>query len=1005
MITFQMWKIKYGWILFVFQFSMMSIKTFKLKCPSNASWKLRAQVKCNNTLKYFCLYNNVADKYVEGCKGPDWDRKGSKRIYAGDFSRGKCTKKRFQPFIFWTNGSITDCVYAKSVCSAEGQVVYMDNSTKDDRACRCDYENNYSFIKTPRNVCYCIPSEEDCSCSIKSCPENYTLSADYKCTTSDFHEVTQCKNINRYNITLDENTEDLNRNINLSNSQSTFLVNWSDRAAAAVFCLFIMCIVVAGLVFSFVDLLNMWIRKQLQQFRRSTERYNTDTVGATISANKIPNANTIEINTHESYEKMPFDKKKEQQITTDEVNFLRIVHLLFSVACPVVRMAFNHEIHPNQLRKTLNKNKILLEKLYRRKGKLINDFQWNLLFKGETVSSDDFDITLMVNLLRTLANISIVDIYPAPSDASISAMLTRISYISNKVIKNVEGQLSEDQFNQYWDDIGQAVLKLVSSFELDIDNDQQKIRLIGRLLALNPISLDIKKLCMFIDMSEKYPAMILQKLISEYNSSKNVTTEDVLRKEKHQLYHKRKKHKPCCICTTEYVFSVNVIQEEQWEKLYEINESSDLHVCTSNLRNCCERYIPKRINTSDITVATTLVLNVPDILSYMIDRLCVNGIDKFMMHNKHTLYHYMEKKRCCMCHNEFMVPTEKICFNKGEWNRLYVKENNTVCSVGSTDCCCKYSVRNAIQYTDMDDISWAKIFHVVGPISIISKIRNNTLSYFLNWNADDKILRQMLTELLQIIQDEKFCNDMLRRIASSNRVKSRETIATKIDTSEWVSKHFRHNKETTEQQLQMIVLDKVGLNVKSLKIPIDCPLPHITKKFIDLTPEEIHFLVSVHALSKIVYPVIRKEFDRLCQDQELEKIRNDMYEQQNAQYCNGSDKDGTKSINKRIHLTQIQQQQLFSPKQIESKNLDLELMIYILKRRIEEEDREKNVGQLEVIANIRREIVQSSSGYLVETRYQDIIKSIRVAVMHFEGEFDEEKVINIHQIQNINFLK
>lgn len=56
---------------------MMSIKTFKLKCPSNASWKIRAQVKCNNTLKYFCLYNNVADKYVEGCNGPDWDRKGN----------------------------------------------------------------------------------------------------------------------------------------------------------------------------------------------------------------------------------------------------------------------------------------------------------------------------------------------------------------------------------------------------------------------------------------------------------------------------------------------------------------------------------------------------------------------------------------------------------------------------------------------------------------------------------------------------------------------------------------------------------------------------------------------------------------------------------------------------------------------------------------------------------------------------------------------------------------
>ncbi|XP_052063895.1 uncharacterized protein LOC127703857 [Mytilus californianus] len=485
-----------------------------------------------------------------------------------------------------------------------------------------------------------------------------------------------------------------------------------------------------------------------------------------------------------------------------------MVHLLFSVACPVVRLAFNHEIQQNKLRKTLDRNKALLEKLYRRKDKIINDFQWNLLFKGDTVSSDDFDITLMINLLRTLANISIGDIYPAPFNTSISAMLTRIKYIRNKVIQNVKGQLSEDQFNQYWDDIGQAVLKLVSSFELDIDNDQQKIRLIGRLLALNPITLDIKKLRIFIDMSEKYPAMILQKLIFEYNSLQNVTTEDVLREEKHQLYHKRKKHQPCCKCTTELFSSIKIFPEEQWEALYEMNESSDSHVCTSNLRNCCERYFPKRINTCNVLVAIALILNIPDILTYMIDRLCVNGIDKFVMRNQHTIYHSMERKRCCKCHKGYMVPTANPFINKGEWNRLFVKEDNILCSVGNTDCCCQYTVRNSIQYTDMDDISWSKIFYVVGPISVVSKIKSNALLYFLNWNVDDQTLQGALTELLKMIDDEKFCNDMLRRISSFKHCESRETIANKMDATEWVSRHFRHQKETTEQPLQIILLDK-----------------------------------------------------------------------------------------------------------------------------------------------------------------------------------------------------
>lgn len=98
------------------------------------------------------------------------------RIYIRHFSRLQCIQQRYQPFKFLTNESMTDCIYAKSICSGEGQLVYNDNSAKDDTTCRCDYKKNYSFIKTPRNPCFCIPSEEDCSCFIKLCPVNLTLS-------------------------------------------------------------------------------------------------------------------------------------------------------------------------------------------------------------------------------------------------------------------------------------------------------------------------------------------------------------------------------------------------------------------------------------------------------------------------------------------------------------------------------------------------------------------------------------------------------------------------------------------------------------------------------------------------------------------------------------------------------------------------------------------------------------------------------------------------------------
>lgn len=52
-----------------------------------------------------------------------------------------------------------------------------EDPTKEDRACRCDNTRNYSFIKTPRNLCFCLPTKEDCSCYLKQCLVNNTLSA------------------------------------------------------------------------------------------------------------------------------------------------------------------------------------------------------------------------------------------------------------------------------------------------------------------------------------------------------------------------------------------------------------------------------------------------------------------------------------------------------------------------------------------------------------------------------------------------------------------------------------------------------------------------------------------------------------------------------------------------------------------------------------------------------------------------------------------------------------
>lgn len=420
------------------------VELYNLTCPSEAHWKIRAKVNCNSTFKYFCLYNNVKEIYVEGCNGPDWDRKGSKRIFSGSFTRGNCTQNRYQPFNFQTNGGMSDCIFEKSICNEEGQIVYQADSTKDDRTCRCDYTKNYAFVKTPRNLCYCNPTEEDCSCYIRSCRLNYTLSTDYDCIQSGYQENPTCIYNTKHYETIEEKLPVKMENNSLWFHTSIKLERQSLTAATVFLCL---CLILAigGVLFAVYKS----ISKKLHRL------------------------------------KIYFLRRKTGTLPTDEVNFLRIVHLLFRVACPVLKMKLNDEIKPNELRKTLDENRLKMETQYRKNETIINDYQWGLLYnsvKGDQVKSDDFDIRLIMYLLRTLVNIKIGNVYPDPSDKSYNAALSRIKYIRNELTRRFAADLSEDKFNQYWDDIIQAVLTLVS--ELDIENDQETTRLIDNLKSM-----------------------------------------------------------------------------------------------------------------------------------------------------------------------------------------------------------------------------------------------------------------------------------------------------------------------------------------------------------------------------------------------------------------------------------------------------------------------------------------------------------------------------------------
>ena len=105
--------------------------------------------------------------------------------------------------------------------------------------------------------------------------------------------------------------------------------------------------------------------------------------------------------------------------------------VVLRVAPRAVRVQFDKEFHPVHLQNILNRNVLHLANLKTKKR--ITQPQWELLFPntGEQPSSKNFDITLMICLLRNLIPIDIMDNrLPSATDTSLRADLSRIHYVN-----------------------------------------------------------------------------------------------------------------------------------------------------------------------------------------------------------------------------------------------------------------------------------------------------------------------------------------------------------------------------------------------------------------------------------------------------------------------------------------------------------------------------------------------------------------------------------------------
>ncbi|XP_052067815.1 uncharacterized protein LOC127707341 [Mytilus californianus] len=153
-------------------------------CPSSSQWKLRAKAMCNASPEnYSCLYDLIQNKYKESCSGkPDYVKPGKRYVIRGERDNDNCNDSRYQPVKLWSNRS-SKCEILKYDCNEMGQVIASNGSTTEDRTCRCNYNKGFDFVIKPINVCYCIPSEEDCSCYRKSCSSDEKLTKDYECAS------------------------------------------------------------------------------------------------------------------------------------------------------------------------------------------------------------------------------------------------------------------------------------------------------------------------------------------------------------------------------------------------------------------------------------------------------------------------------------------------------------------------------------------------------------------------------------------------------------------------------------------------------------------------------------------------------------------------------------------------------------------------------------------------------------------------------------------------------
>ncbi|CAG2216437.1 unnamed protein product [Mytilus edulis] len=158
-------------------------------------------------------------------------------------------------------------------------------------------------------------------------------------------------------------------------------------------------------------------------------------------------------------------------LSQEDVNFLRLAGLLIRVAPRAVRRRFDYEFHPEQLKQFLSKNRGKIYDLTYKK-RVITLVQYDLLFpKGSSeVSSDMFDVSLMVCLLKHFTDLDIQDSLPIETIHTDAADISRIKFYRNFIVHSDSGKIDENKFFEIWNCVAEAILRLLPDLKSEIDS-------------------------------------------------------------------------------------------------------------------------------------------------------------------------------------------------------------------------------------------------------------------------------------------------------------------------------------------------------------------------------------------------------------------------------------------------------------------------------------------------------------------------------------------------------